>query len=539
MTTVDVNPEFGIELALALPYAYWLHENNQLEKVVTSKGMKPFYYFCDNVEEKYDYRTIDNNAANMHSLPNPWIYGTQLDAKLYKDEWEHWESFYNAPSGVGILNYTEWKLPDYNEQYKNDRFLFDKPFIVVANTKWFNSLSSKHKEIIIKSAEIAEKDVRIAQLNRNSSAALLLPSISASNSFRETSYGNSIITGSESYSGGVNLSQSLFNFGGKVNSVRQSNNSYQITKIQKRQTTSRIILNVYTFYYQHLKDSELYEIAKEDLNLSKRQLDLVKQRFDLGAVSKTDYLKATVRYGSAKSTLLTRELSFNNSFKNLRNSMGLIGTDTKISLPKKVEINLIIPSFDEAYQLMLSNSPSLNILDRRVTSAKIGVKQSWASSLPSLSMSLGYNATSSDQITKQYFEDNYIKSANLTLSIPLFNGFRKRNDIKISKLQLSKSEASLGTAKKDAEVELYSSLNRLNNYEELIPIQQEILLSAEEDLKLAEQKYELGSADILELLDAQLAVIQASSSLVTTKYDAAIQMATLDNIIGTLDRKYK
>jgi C4-dicarboxylate-binding protein DctP len=33
-------------------------------------------------------------------------------------------------------------------------------FIVVANTKWFNSLSSKHKDIIIKSAEIAEKDVR-------------------------------------------------------------------------------------------------------------------------------------------------------------------------------------------------------------------------------------------------------------------------------------------------------------------------------------------------------------------------------------------
>jgi len=385
----------------------------------------------------------------------------------------------------------------------------------------------------------AEKDVRIAQLNRNSSAALLLPSISASNSFRETTYGNSIITGGESYSGGVNLSQSLFNFGGKVNSVRQSDNSYQITKIQKRETISRIILNVYTFYYQHLKDSELYEIAKEDLKLSERQLDLVEQRFDLGAVSKTDYLKATVRYGSAKSTLLTRELSFNNSFKNLINSMGLIGTNTKITLPKKVEINLIIPSFDEAYKLMLSNSPSLNILDRRVTSAKIGVKQSWASSLPALSMSLGYNATSNDQITKQYFEDNYIKSANLTLSIPLFNGFRKRNDIKISKLQLSQQQASYGTAKKDAEVELYSSLNRLNNYEELIPIQKEILLSAEEDLKLAEKKYELGSADILELLDAQLAVIQASSSLVTTKYDAAIQMATLDNIIGTLDRKYK
>ena len=385
----------------------------------------------------------------------------------------------------------------------------------------------------------AEKDVTIAKLNRNSTASLLLPSINASNSFRETTYGNSILSGSESYSGGVNLSQSLFNFGGKVNSVRQSDNSYQISRIQKRSTTSRIILNVYTFYYDYLKNSELYEIAKEDLQLSQRQLDLVKQQFDLGAVSKTDYLKATVRYGTAKSTLLNRELSFNNSFKNLRNSMGLIGTDTLINLPKKVEINLIIPSFDEAYQLMLSNSPSLNILDRRVTSAKIGVKQSWASSLPSLNMSLGYNATSSDQVTKQYFEDNYIKSANLTLSIPLFNGFRKRNDIKISKLQLSQEQASYSTAIKDAEVDLYSLINRLNNYEELIPIQEEVLLSAEEDLKLAQQKYELGSADILELLDAQLAVIQASSSLVSTKYDAAIQLANLDDLIGTLDKKYK
>ena len=36
----------------------------------------------------------------------------------------------------------------------------DIEFLVVANTKWFNSLSSKHKEIIMSSAMMAEKDVR-------------------------------------------------------------------------------------------------------------------------------------------------------------------------------------------------------------------------------------------------------------------------------------------------------------------------------------------------------------------------------------------
>ena len=133
MITVDINPEFGIELALALPYAYWLHENNQLEKVVVSKGMRPFYYFCDNVEEKYDFRTIDNSKAGLNTLPNSWIYGNKDNAKLYKNDWPLWEEFMCEEKGCGILDYRKWKLPNYTDQYKNDRFVFDKPFVVVAN----------------------------------------------------------------------------------------------------------------------------------------------------------------------------------------------------------------------------------------------------------------------------------------------------------------------------------------------------------------------------------------------------------------------
>jgi hypothetical protein len=130
---VDCNPEFGIELVLALPYAYWLHEQGKLDKVITSEGMKPFYYFCDNVEEKYNHRTIDNAAAGLNSLPNSWIYGSKDNAELYKDEWDNWKSFKNVERGCGILNYREWKIPNYKKQFKNDKFIFEKPFVVVAN----------------------------------------------------------------------------------------------------------------------------------------------------------------------------------------------------------------------------------------------------------------------------------------------------------------------------------------------------------------------------------------------------------------------
>ena len=204
-----------------------------------------------------------------------------------------------------------------------------------------------------------------------------------------------------------------------------------------------------------------------------------------------------------------------------------------------MDFTLSIPSFEEAYSLMLANSPDLSILDNQIQGAQINVKKAWSSSLPSINMSVGMNASSSDQLTRSYFDDNYIKSANITLSIPIFSGFRNKNSIQISKLQLDQAETRLIGGTNSAKVSLYAIINSLNNYEEIIPIQEEVLISAEEDLKLAQQKYELGSASILELLDAQLALIQASSTLVRTKYDAAIQVANLDDLLGTLDKKYE
>ena len=74
MKTIKVNCEFASELVCVIPYVYWLHQNNQLEKVITSEGMTPFYYFCDDVDEKFKYRTFDMNSNGLKDVPNGWIH---------------------------------------------------------------------------------------------------------------------------------------------------------------------------------------------------------------------------------------------------------------------------------------------------------------------------------------------------------------------------------------------------------------------------------------------------------------------------------
>ena len=109
------NAEFGVELALAVPYAYWLHKNNQLEYVVTSKGMKPFYYFSDDVREEFKHRTIDNAEAGLNELPNNWIHGI------------------NPLEEPGVLDYSQWTPPPYKEHYKNDEIDLGRPIVFVSN----------------------------------------------------------------------------------------------------------------------------------------------------------------------------------------------------------------------------------------------------------------------------------------------------------------------------------------------------------------------------------------------------------------------
>ena len=123
---VRTNCEFGVELALAVPYAYWLYQNDQLDKVVTSVGMKPFYYFCDNVEERFEFRHFDINTNGLREVPNDWIHHSVGQAYSTFSEEEQVEA-------NGVLDYSQWTPPPYKDYYQTDEFNHLKPYIVVNN----------------------------------------------------------------------------------------------------------------------------------------------------------------------------------------------------------------------------------------------------------------------------------------------------------------------------------------------------------------------------------------------------------------------
>lgn len=127
---LDLNPEFGYELVCAAPYAYWLKEQGEYVKVITSKGMKPFYWFCDEVEEKYTTRSVDNSTNGVQDLPNTWVHHNALanfgkDYSLLTEE--------QKQEANGWLDYSKWIAPPYAEKYYREGIPNLSNYIIISN----------------------------------------------------------------------------------------------------------------------------------------------------------------------------------------------------------------------------------------------------------------------------------------------------------------------------------------------------------------------------------------------------------------------
>ena len=406
------------------------------------------------------------------------------------------------------------------------------------------------------SLKSAALDVQSAAAGARGSLSNILPTISYGNSWSEThSPTGSILSEIElmdstflfsSPYGGVSntfgssfsLRQPIYDGGQWLNQIRSANNSLIITQQLARQQEINVILNVHQSFYQRLKAQQLLEVAKKNLNLARQQVSLVKTQFELGAVKKTDLLKTQVLKGRAQSDVLIQETNLRNAKLALRNSLGLMGSDVYFEITDLGQTLLPVPELEQSVSEMVEHNPTLFVRRSQISEAELNRKILFGTRLPNLSASLSYGTTSDefDSITQL---DDWSSSISLSLSVPIFTGYSLSTKQQQAELNVRKQQYDYLTQKHNLQVQLGNLINALENYQELIPISEQVLASAEEDLNLVQERYSLGSATILEVLDAQVSVSQARSSLVSTKYDARTQEVQLRALLGTLDQDYR
>jgi outer membrane protein TolC len=129
---------------------------------------------------------------------------------------------------------------------------------------------------------------------------------------------------------------------------------------------------------------------------------------------------------------------------------------------------------------------------------------------------------------------NWFPSSNaaVSLSLPVFDGFQKHFNIKQSKV----SKNMLELQREDTERNLRIAIRNYNDQMALCIKNYQAADAtvgiAQKSYDISEKMYEVGKATLVELNDAQVALMQAQLTQAQAVYNFMVAKAALDELIG-------
>ena len=348
--------------------------------------------------------------------------------------------------------------------------------------------------------------------------------------------GEDRIGGGQSFSIG-GLTMPIYD-GSIISQLSSAKNNLMQAQMQQAGNRQTIIFQTKQRYFQLLQAIKLLEVQQERVRVSEESLRRAETLYEIGSAAILQVTNARSNLAGLRATLIQRENAVFIAQSNLAFTMGL-GTDVDI-IPSEEEFELLSPkySFIDALSIALKEHPDIlgskyGMLASRDTynATKKGLYH------PRITMNMGNYSWSIGKDEEfggieDLFLKNYGYSLSLNVTMPLFN-FNTSNNLKRQKLQYLLSQERLDQTKRQKAVILQQRYLNLERFRRLIEANEVAVEAAEENFKLEEERYNFGGGTFLERLTAQRDLFDARNNLVQSKYNYLIEMANLENEIGT------
>ncbi len=336
---------------------------------------------------------------------------------------------------------------------------------------------------------------------------------------------------------GAMLTQPIFLGGAGIAGIQiagAAHRASQHTLEAKRQT---LIFRTADAFYACLLMRELVRVQEEALAQAQANLDVVHKRYDVGTASGFDKMRAEVEVANLKPELIAVRNNLQSALTGLRTVLGL-PKETRIDVsgtlsftPDEMGEMPLNDVLDQAYQ----NRPELFAMSAQKRMASGGVAVARSQFLPKVYFQTDYSYMGMRNDLK-FARDDMFKgfTSSLSLSIPLFQGFRRIQQVQKARLDYKltldiEKQLSDGIA---AEVEI--AHNTFREAKEKYLSAEESIQLAEEALRLATLMYEEGASTQLDVLSSQLALNRARLNHASALYEYQKARYGLRRVTGLL-----
>ena len=120
----------------------------------------------------------------------------------------------------------------------------------------------------------------------------------------------------------------------------------------------------------------------------------------------------------------------------------------------------------------------------------------------------------------------------LSLSIPIFSGGKRLNNVRAAKVQASELELQTENTRRQLQISIRQNINTMETAMHSYEAAGKALESAEKAYDITRASYEVGSSTLTDLNDAQLALVQARMSVSQSIFSYLNAKASLEQTLG-------
>ena len=356
-----------------------------------------------------------------------------------------------------------------------------------------------------------------------------------------------------------------------------------------RQSEATLVNQVTQAYLEVLRQQEGVRLAEKQLENAQYNLRLAQGQQEVGAATPIDVGQAQVQVGRSRVGVLQAQNALSTARMRLLQQMG-VSVDQDVELTTTFELTEPTWQLDDLYDRAMANNPGLAAARSSKTAADIGVSSARSSYYPSLSLSTGWSgfareasntnlqvAQAQAQVASQVAQCNYTNelysrladplplqdctkfqftdqerqaiinandqfpfgfqrsppSVSMSLSIPIFQGLTRQRNLESARAQRQDVAEQLRDQELALRANLSIDLATVKTDYQSARLEEENRTLAEQQLRLARERYQLGAITFVDLVNAQTVLAQADRDRTAAVFAYHDAVSALEALVGT------
>lgn len=334
---------------------------------------------------------------------------------------------------------------------------------------------------------------------------------------------------------GLNVNWTIFDGLGIQATYSKLKELQSMGELNTRLTIEDFVASLSGEYYNLIRQKIRLRNLHSTLDLSRERLRIVEERYYIGSVSRLDLQQAQVDFNADSSNVLYQLEQVHTSRIRLNQLMALDNVEEQLH----IKDSLITPNpfLDEVelWKNTLSSNSALLIAQKSKTLSELDYKKVRSRNYPYVKLNAGYGYTTNwYEVGSTDLQRRLGLNYGLTVGINVFDGFNRKREQRNARIQIQNQDLRTQELELGLRADMSNFWMAYRNNLDLWSLEKENLVAAQENYRIAIDRYKLGDLSGIELREAQNSLLEAEERQSIAEYATKICEISLLQLSGQI-----